>query len=398
MGEDKMELIRARRGWKLLGALLVAVGLVAFAAGCGGGDDSGSGSTADTRSETETGSGGSALVEEAADFVAEKEQAPTSVGDFEPLSKAPAKGVTFVGLGVGTAGGLQYNEGQKAASAALGWKFQYLEGGSTPQSVTTAWNQLLRIKPDAIGSIGIPSELFASQLKQLTGEGVLHTADGLPEKANGEDILANVGSEPTYLNRGEWMAKWVIADSEGEGNALYITAAEYPILEFSETSFEETMASCPDCTSKVLSVPAAAIGKDLPPQVVSEIQRDPDIDYIVGGFGDLTTGVPEALQAAGLSDKVQIVTANPTTRNLEGIEEGTESAAVGEGGELAGWLMIDSVARKLDGQELPLENYASVPLRLITAKNVGDIKTDATSLEIVPGYQEQFKKLWGLED
>jgi ribose transport system substrate-binding protein len=374
------------------------VGLVAFAAGCGGSDDSSGSTEANTEASTEgeTGGSGSALVEEAAEFVAEKEEAPTSVGEFEPLSKTPPKGITFVGLGVGTAGGLQYNEGQKAASAPLGWKYQYLEGGSTPQSVTTAWNQLLRIKPDAIGSIGIPTELFASQLKQLTGEGVLHTADGLPEPAGSPEILANVGSEPTYLNRGEWMAKWIIADSEATANALYITAAEYPILEFSESSFGETMKSCPDCKSKVLSVPASAIGKELPSQVVSEIQRDPDIDYVAVGFGDLTTGVPEALQAAGLSEKVKLVSANPTTRNLEGIEEGTESAAVGEGGEMAGWLMIDSIARKLAGDELPLESYASVPLRLITSKNIGDIKEDATSLEIVPGYKEQFEKLWGL--
>jgi ribose transport system substrate-binding protein len=378
-------------GSKLFVAVVLAVlfCLGILVSGCGGGDSS-TGETADT-----SGDGASPEVKEYAKFVEEHEVEPASLSDeLKPLSKPPPTGITYTGLGVGTPLSAIYGAGETAAATALGWKPKYMEEGATPDSVTSTWNELARAKPDAIGSLAIPTELFKNQLTQLVSEGTIHTTIAIPE-GPGPDTIACVSCGPTYTERGAWVAKWIVADSGGNADALFFNVAEFPILKFSDEGFEKVMETCAGCKSKLIDVPASALGKSLPQQVVSEIQRDPDINYVSFGFGDMTLGVYQALNAAGLDEKVKILAANPSERNLAEIEEGTEVASVSEGQELIGWLAVDSVARKLVGDKLPQEAYANVPLQYITANNIDTV--DVTKpLPGVAGYQQQFEKLWGV--
>jgi ribose transport system substrate-binding protein len=365
-------------------------------AGCGSSSDSSSSSGSSGSSSTgEESAGGSAEAKEYTEFVEEHEEEPASLSDeLTPLSKTPPSGISYTALGVGTPLSAIYGDGQLAGAKALGWDAKYMEEGSAPEDVTGTWNELARAKPEAIGSLAIPTELFKNQLTQLVGEGTIHTTIAIPEGA-GPDTIACVSCGPTYVERGAWVAKWIVADSGGSANALFFNVAEFPILKFSDEGFEDVMSTCGECDFSLVSVPASALGKTLPQQVVSEIQRNPDIDYVSFGFGDMTIGVYQALKAAGLDEQVQIVAANPAERNLAEIAAGTEAASVSEGQELIGWLAVDSVARKLVGDELPLEAYANVPLQFITANNIGSIDV-SKPLPGVVGYEEQFEKLWGV--
>lgn len=370
-------------------AVLLCLGLVV--AGCGG---SGSSSSSSSGGE-ESASASSTEAKEYAKFVEEHEVEPAALSEeLTPLSKKPPTGISYTALGVGTPLSAIYGAGETAAAKALGWDAKYMEEGSTPESVTSTWNELARAKPDAIGSLAIPTELFKNQLTQLVGEGTIHTTIAIPEGA-GPDTIACVSCGPTYVERGSWVAKWIVANSGGKADALFFNVAEFPILKFSDEGFEEVMSTCAECKYKLVDVPAEDLGKSLPQQVVSEIQRDPSINYVSFGFGDMTLGVYQALKAAGLDEKVQILAANPSERNLSEIKEGHEVASVSEGQELIGWLAVDSVARKLVGDKLPLEAYAGVPLQYITANNIGTVDV-SKPLPGVAGFEEQFEKLWGV--
>ena len=91
--------------------------------------------------------------------------------------------------------------------------------------------------------------------------------------------------------------------------------------------------------------------------------------YLVFGFADLATGVPQALKAAGLADQVRIVSRAPQPTNLENIKAGTEFASVGEENAAAGYRAVDMLARKLAGGK-PLDNNPVGWHQIFTKKNV----------------------------
>jgi ABC-type sugar transport system substrate-binding protein len=375
------------------------VGLMAsaslVAAGCGSDDSSSSTDKASTGSGAATAQV-SAGVKSAQEFVAAHSKSPYSdtIGDFEPMTKTVPKDVTIAGVDCGVPLCKLIVDGVKAASQEFGWKYQYLNQGSTPDSVTKTWNQLLQIKPKAIASVGVGTTLFKKQAETLVKGGSFHVGQGLTEPL-GPAVNAIVSGIPSYSDRGAWMAKWVIGDGEGKGDTLYVNIADFPSVQVSMKAFKEEMAKdCSECNVTYIDQPASAIGKTIPQTVVSAIQRNPKIKYMVGAFGDVTTGVPEALTAAGLGGKVKIISANTTVNNLKNISQGKESASVGEGAQMTGWFMVDALARLVSGQPLTQSNYAAVPHQFITKDNIDQITDLGQPYVGVPGYQDQVKKLW----
>ncbi len=74
---------------------------------------------------------------------------------------------------------------------------------------------------------------------------------------------------------------------------------------------DELTKLCPDCKLSVKEINPADAGTKLPSQIVTELQREPDVNYIVPAWSDGAIGVPQALKSAGLTDKVKMVTQVP---------------------------------------------------------------------------------------
>lgn len=377
-------------------AMAVAAGVLALAgaaAGCGSSDDASTGSTA----AATQGAGGSGIA------TAEKELAPvleepTSIGITEPLKESPAgKVVDYMECGVSECKliGDRIEEGAEP----LGIKVNRVPAGNTPESLGRAFDQSVENKPDGVVVSGVSKALYAKQLAELKKLGIpvvsMGTAD-LPSEDGLAQVLLGGNS---YRNAGKWAADWAIVDSDGSAKVLLVTA---PVFDFNvplAESFEATMQrNCPDCSVDVMGVNPEDIGKGVPGQIVSHLQQKPDTDYVITAFGSLMLGVPQAVRAAGLQDKVTLFTLAPGEADFQFIKDGLEDAGMGSSRAYLGWMTADQIARAMTGQD-PAKVVKDEELpwwRLFTADTIDwDVEAE-TGWPFIPDFREEFKKLWGV--
>ena len=147
---------------------------------------------------------------------------------------------------------------------------------------------------------------------------------------------------------------------------------------------------------ELLEVSNEQEGKGIPGQVVSYLQRNPEVEYVAIQASEYTTGVAAAVKAAGLLEKVKIITRVPVAANVEEIKNGEMFAAVAEEDSTFGWRAINALVQRFAGKE----DYEAEPVgwhQIINAENIDGFKLDAVGSPAVPGDPEQFLKAWGLE-
>ena len=205
------------------------------------------------------------------------------------------------------------------------------------------------------------------------------------------------------------MADWIAEETGGSGDVLFVGLPTFPVLSTLQEGFEAEIAeACPDCNLSTLEVDVTALGGDLPGQIVSELQANPDITHVAYAFGGMLFGVDEALEAAGLLDQATAVSQAGGALNFNLIAEGRHQAAeLGLASGLLGWRAIDVAARALADQDIgradppasavidghPDILAGGLPLQILEADDIQP--TEDGLWPGVDGYQEQFMELWG---
>jgi ribose transport system substrate-binding protein len=135
-------------------------------------------------------------------------------------------------------------------------------------------------------------------------------------------------------------------------------------------------------------------GGKIPGEVVSQIQKNPDIDWVILCLGDMATGLKAALRGAGQT-KVHIGGESASTANITALKNKDEDVWTGFAAKIHGWRRIDMAARVFNGESLDPNNNTLLPTQLLTQDNIGSAPIDADGYYLgVPEYQSQFKKLW----
>ena len=105
------------------------------------------------------------------------------------------------------------------------------------------------------------------------------------------------------------MANWAIVDSDGAANILIVSIPDFPVLKAETDAYiAELEANCPDCSSTPssnITIPQL-VGGEVPAAVASQLQANPDINYVFFSFGSLPSGVTASLESAGLLDQVTV--------------------------------------------------------------------------------------------
>ena len=209
-----------------------------------------------------------------------------------------------------------------------------------------------------------------------------------------------------YYFYGVLMADYAAVTSE-TGNILFVGLPTFPVLSIVQEGFEAEIAqTCPDCSVDVIEVAVTDIGTNLPGTIVSALQSNPDLDMIVYAFGGMMFGVPEAIDAAGLSDQAVAISQAGGPMNFTFITEGNHQVAeIALASELFGWRAIDAAARILGGEgpgiaETPelavIEGHPDIllggsPLQILEADSIDDPTALWPGVE---GFQDQFLTLW----
>ena len=364
-------------------ALFTTAALLALAA-CGGNADAGTSAKA--------ADGNSAGVKAAEEVLAQYSKRPTSIGITQPVGKPVPTGkkIDFILCGVQSCQDLA-NYFTEAAKV-LGWSVNKIPTQGTPQSVQAAWTQAVRDKPDAVIASGFPRSVFAKQLKQLKDLNIPVVESSTDDSA-GDGISMLIDGPDVVDIEGKIMASWVTSDSQGDADTVYFDMPTFGILKPVADAFHSDYEKwCAGCGYDKVDVPISAIGKDMPDRVVSYVRAHPKVTHIAFSLALLNVGVPAALRAAGLQNKVHTIVNVGESTNYQYIESGQTQAAVAFNNIENAWAQADGLARHFTGQSMQVTQDAQLPFMLIDKDNLISTKTQ---FPLVEEYQAQFKKLWG---
>ena len=291
--------------------------------------------------------------------------------------------------------------GMQAATDALGWELLVISSESANPG--PYFQQAIDAGVDFIASSGEARALYEEQAMaaQEAGIKILSCFDTEPPGGDETNIYTQCGDTTFVTKTGPLMANWAIVDSEAAANILIVSIPDFAVLKAETDAYiAEQEKNCPDCAYTELDITIdQLVGGQVPAAVASQLQANPDIDYVFFSFGSLPAGVTSALESAGLLEQVTVYGQDFSAFGLEEIVAGTMGAWSADPKGYAGWLMVDAAARLSLGMELEEERAAaSLPTVIVEDAEFAQEILDCCNGDWhPPTMEEDFKALWGVE-
>jgi ribose transport system substrate-binding protein len=382
---------------RLLSLLLVPLALAACGSSStssssagGGGASSSSASSSGSASSSSSSSGGGAVAA-AQQATTAAAQIPTKIatdlGTFSPKKNVYIYHVACSQALVGCA---NQTKALKAAAQALGYKFDFCDGGSTPDTIAKCFTNAINAKPDVIIPNGIgmtgAGDAFATAKAQNIPIVGLFTGDD----PGATGVVTEVAGD-ACTKEGGVLADAVIADSAGQAHAAFIDTKDFNCNVQRLQGFKDEYSKCTTCAAlKTLDFSISGLQSDLPRQTQAFLQANPDLNYVVGTFDAVANTAVDAVRQSGHSIKVAGFDADPA--NVQLVAKGDiQMWDITTGTSDPGWAAVDAAARVASGQSVPAT--ISVSQVLITKDNsaqIGQAYVGPT------GYQDAYKHDWGL--
>jgi ribose transport system substrate-binding protein len=383
----KPGMLQSKR-WARAAVLMAVAALTVLLAACG--SSSGSNST---QSAADKQSGGAASqVAAAQGFIARFASPPTTIPVTTPVLKAPTPGRTVVYLQCSEPQCVQIGDGEASAAAAVGWQFKRINFDLTNAATLVAgMKQALQYNPVAVTVTSVPYALWASEVPAYTAAHVPIVTQYTGDVPSNPTIIANIGGNNDLKLHADLMANWFIADSHATGKARFYTVPDFPGLVQVTTEFQAAVkAGCAACSVQLINgTPTQVASSGVNAAIVAALRRDSSFNYLIMADYPLTSGIPTALKAAGISG-VKIAGIYATAADGTLIKQGQEQAGTPSPVNIPSWLAVDAMIRYSEG--MPNTDSASqLPIQLLTPSTVG---TPTNSYDFPGDYQEQFKKLW----
>lgn len=322
-------------------------------------------------------------------------EAPDTITVSKPLSKPMPSDLNVVNIRAGFPQGMRIEAGLKDAADLLGWHVKtIIYDPANPPTVASAIESALAEKPDAVLLNGLLREQFAAQIPKAIEAGIPlipTVTPGVPEEGVYPVIDTNVEHEVM----GTLITQALLADAEAAGTAAHVLQLTAPAIAvylkpFDDAAAKEIKTKCPKCTHELLENDLPDIlGGTYTKGVVSYLQRNPDINYILADADGLATGLPAALKQAGLHD-IKIFGVSASKVQIDELRAGAPGAWAVQPYDEWGWIIADQIARTVVDD--PTDLWAKDSLtQLINADNADDVADDPSFPE---NYREQFKALW----
>lgn len=375
---------RSLRAWGLTAGILPAL---LAAAAC---SSSSQGNHASTPSGSTSGS--SSAVSAALATVKQYEAVPTSIPQQTPLAHPVTKGRTFVDLECENTQCHDIATGVQAAGKAIGWNVKLISYNDTqPATLTAAFQQALQYHPVGVTLAGTSPALWSSVLPEYKQAGVPIIPASVGPITVQAPVAATVDGLGAYTGPAKAIADWFIAQSNTSGHVLLVDISSFPVLKETATAVSaEIAAQCPNCKVSDFDATIAQVDANgVVSAVVSQLQRDPSIKYVISTDGVFISGLASAAKAAGVTG-LQIGSTIGGIVNEQDILAGSESATLPWPGVVEGWVIVDAAARVSEGMSVP-DGDANQPFQLLVK---GNFTTPQESLLEPVDYPAQFEKLW----
>jgi ribose transport system substrate-binding protein len=363
---------------------MLAVPLMALAA-CG--DSSTPGSSPSTSASGGSGDPAAAAKAAAAAAAQVPTKIATDLGTF-----TPKKGVYVYHVACSQAlvGCANQTKALKAAAQALGYKFDFCDGGSTPDTISKCFTNAINAKPDVIipNGIGVTGAGDAFATAKSKNIPIVGLFTGDDPGATG--VVTEVAGD-ACTKEGAVLADAIVADSNGKAHAAFIDTTDFNCNVQRLQGFRSEYDKCTTCAAlKTLDFSISALQTDLPRQTQAFLQANPDLSYVAGTFDAVANIAVDAVRQAGRSIKVAGFDADPA--NVANVAKGDiQMWDITTGTGDPGWAAMDAAARVASGQTVP--PVISVSQVLITKDNASQIGAAYVG---PTGYMDAYKKNWGV--
>lgn len=365
--------------------LVVAAGLLVTACGSSDSDEGGGGQT--------TAAASGEWLDEAKKLAAETSKPPTEIEatEFGPVKPAKGELIYFIACDQSIPGCVAQVKGFESGAEAAGYETKVCDAKFEVAAFQNCMNQAVQAKPAAIVNNARPQSDAPEAYKKAHAANIPVVGQFTAEEPDPQ--TGNAGEVGYVCEReGEILANQIIAAADGEAKVAVFADTVYRCNQQRAAGMETVFDKCTSCDVTVKQFSAATAQTDLPPQLQAEIQANPDLNWIVGAPGFAGTMAADAIRQAGKSDSVSVGTFDGDEPELALIRKGDIIRFnVLSGIYENGWAVIDLVSRLLAGQQVPnnIENSTQIALMPDNVPAEG-------SYEGAEGYEEQFKKLWGV--
>jgi hypothetical protein len=280
------------------------------------------------------------------------------------------------------------------AIAKLGWKYisASWDIAQGPSAVSQAFTTLLQKKPNFILMQGVfPDSIFAKEFAAAKAAGIPVVQTGSGEYSDAKYLLTCSLCEQNLIFGGKLEGAEALANAGGKTTVAYAVDPTITGAVDLENGAKAYIAANGEGST---FVPVNTPVSDTPQQdaaiLLSAIQRNPNIKYVLTSYSEAISVLPQALQGAGLAGKIKLVETVPDATDLQFIRQGTEVAAVDEEQTAAAYRAVDGLARKAVGA--PIVKFPLGWHRIITEADLSGNKSDVVPQP--PGFAEAFYKAW----
>jgi ribose transport system substrate-binding protein len=282
--------------------------------------------------------------------------------------------------------------GVSAAAAAAGMTAHIWDGKNQPPTELEGMNEAVAQHAAGIILEDIPAQLVAQPIAAAKAAHIPVINWG--DDDAGKPLLGVDARVPIpWTHDGEIMAAYVLSHSNCNTDAFVPYAAiavnHVDIMNGFTSYFQK---ECPGCKVTSYAIDLPTFTTSVAPVVINAIQRDPKLVWIAPTFDYLCTFLVPALEAAGYTNKVKVIShdGNPTNINyIQKNEVQVADVALSPFG-YQGWQTVDQIGRLMAGQ--PATDFAS-PVQLVSVDDQAAVGQLSASFG---DYATGFKKLWGL--
>ncbi|HEX3962981.1 MAG TPA: substrate-binding domain-containing protein [Trebonia sp.] len=324
--------------------------------------------------------------------VAAAEKAPTTIKStaFGKFTPKPGGSIYLVSCDLTIVGCSRLEQGMKAATAAIGYKLQVCNTGSTETQMDGCFTNAVNAKPSAVIIDGNSAQAAGAGYAEVKKAGIpiVGAFTSNPSSVSDAEV-----ADTTCSTEGKTLADAVIVGAKGKPNVLFFTETSQECDVQRSAAFKaEYQKECPGCAIKFIKFDYATMQQTLPAQVQAALTQNPSTNWVVGVFDQPASIAVTEVQQAGLASKVKVAGMDGVPANIQLIRKGQVQVY-----DLAlcqqedGWAAVDAAARLYSHVHVPFD--INVSTYLVSPENVSSVPAD----NVWPGpanYPSQFTQLW----
>ncbi|MET0530007.1 MAG: substrate-binding domain-containing protein [Microvirga sp.] len=308
------------------------------------------------------------------------------------------KTIVYVSADQRNGGARGVGEGVKEAADKVGWTVRILDGQGTVSGRSSALNQAIASKPDAIVLGAIDGTEQASAAEEAAKQGIVvlgwHSY-ATPGPHSKLPIFTNITTDPLQVAKAA--ASYAVADSDGKAGAVIFTDSVYEIAVAKSNAMADVIKACSTCKLlEVIDTPLSDVATRMPQLTTSLLQRHGKNMTYALSINDLTFDfMAPSLASAGIAGNGyprNISAGDGSEVAFQRIRQGEHQVGtVAEPLRLHGWQIIDEANRAFN-KEKP-SGYVA-PAHLFLPSNIKSDGGPKNTYDPENGYTDSYLKIW----